>query len=97
MEASNMTLRSYLTKVQKELKNKEEVKDELRKDMRRATRTSKQSILYVHQERFDDAEELLQQVKELFMKLQKISRDYPDLKYVGSVDAAYQEYRHVSS
>jgi len=87
-----MSLKSLLDRIQAELREKEEVKDELRRDMRRATRLSKQAILFTHQERFDDAKELLQEATELFAKLEKVSENHPDLVYTGMVDAAYQEY-----
>lgn len=87
-----MSLKSLLDRIQAELKEKEEVKDELRRDMRRATRLSKQAILFAHQERFDDAKELLKEATELFTKLEKISENHTDLVYTGMVDAAYQEY-----
>jgi translin len=87
-----MSLKSLLDRIQIELKEKDEVKEELRRDMRRATRLSKQAILFTHQERFGDAKELLKEAIELFTKLEKVSKNYPDLVYRGMVDAAYQEY-----
>ena len=89
---NNMSLKSLLDKIQAELKEKEEVKDELRQDMRRATRLSKQAILFTHQKRFDDAKKLLKEATELFAKLEKVYENHPDLVYTGMVDAAYQEY-----
>jgi translin len=92
MVVNDMSLKSLLDRIQVELKEKEEVKDELRQDMRRATRLSKQAILFTHQERFDDAKKLLKEATELFAKLEKVSENQPDLVYTGMVDAAYQEY-----
>jgi len=92
MVVDGMSLKSLLDRIQVELKEKEEIKDELRQDMRRATRLSKQAILFTHQERVDDAKELLKKASELLAKLEKISENYPDLVYTGMVDAAYQEY-----
>lgn len=71
---------------------REEVWEEIKRDMRRATRLSKQAILFAHQERNDDARKLLGEAKELFSKLHDVSRDYPDLTYTGMVDSAFQEY-----
>ena len=87
-----MSLKSLLDRIQAELKEKEEVKEELRRRMRRATRLSKQAILFTHQERFDDAKELLIETTELLAKLEKDSKRYPDLVHTGMVDAAHQEY-----
>lgn len=60
--------------------------------MRRATRLSKQAILFTHQERFDDAEKLLEEASELLVKLDEVSKDHLELVYTGLVDAAFQEY-----
>ena len=66
--------------------------EDVQRDMRRATRLSKQAILFTHQERFADAGKLLKEVTELFTKLRKVTKNYPDMVYSGIVDAAYQEY-----
>lgn len=87
-----MPLKSLLDKIQKELMEKEEVRQEVQKDMRRATRLSKQAILFTHQERFDEAEKLLKEAGELLAKLDKVSKNHPNLVYAGLVDAAFQEY-----
>jgi len=68
------------------------VHEDVQRDMRRATRLSKQAILFTHQERFSDAEKLLREVSGLFVKLRKIAKDHPDMVYSGIVDAAFQEY-----
>jgi translin len=87
-----MSLKSILEKIQEKLSKREEVREEVQKDMRRATRLSKQAILFSHQERFEDAKNLLEEADKLFAKLRKISKDYPDLFYSGSVSAAFEEY-----
>lgn len=88
----DMTFRSILEKIQKELVKREEVREGIQTDMRRATRLSKQAILFTHQNRFDDAKKLLGETNGLFSKLRKFSRKHPDLVYAGMVDAAFQEY-----
>ncbi len=87
-----VSLKSLLDKIEEELKKKEEVRQELQKDMRRATRLSKQAILFVHQERFDEARELLKEASKLLAKLDEVSKDYPELVYTGLVNAAFEEY-----
>ena len=87
-----MSLKTVLNKIQEELRKREVVHEEVNKDMRRATRLSKQAILFTHQERFADAEKLLKEADVLFAKLRKASKDYPDMFYSGIVDAAFQEY-----
>lgn len=89
---NDMSLKSLLNRIQVELKGREEIWEEVRRDMQRATRLSKQSILFAHQERFSDAKKLLKEASELFAKLEKVSENFPDLVHTGMVDAAYQEY-----
>jgi len=60
--------------------------------MRRATRLSKQAILFAHQQRFKEARKLLKEATELFVKLHSVSETYPDMFYSGLVNAAHQEY-----
>ncbi len=87
-----MSLKSYLAKIQEELKKREEVKREAQEDMRKALRLSKQAILFAHQERFDDARSSLKDAEELFAKLHGLVENNPDLFYTGLVDTAFEEY-----
>ena len=75
-----------------ELKQKEEVKERTQKDMRKATRLSKQAILYIHQGRLVEARKLLNETSKLFAELLKLSEEHPDLFFSGIVNAAFQEY-----
>jgi translin len=87
-----LSLRKLLEKVRIELKQKEEVKEEIQKNMRKATRFSKQAILYIHQARLVEAKKLLKETSKLFANLLKLSEEHPDLFFSGIVDAAFQEY-----
>lgn len=87
-----MSLKTFLDKIQEELRKKEEVREEIQRDMRRATRLSKQAILFTHQERFEDVRKLLEGASRLFTKLHEVSKDHSDLVYTGLVNAAFQEY-----
>jgi translin len=87
-----MSLKEILEKIQEELSAKETVREEVQRDMRKATRLSKQAIQVTHQERFDDAKAMLKEAKSLFVKLQKTAKDYPYLLYSGSVGAAFEEH-----
>jgi len=87
-----LSLKTLLGKIQEELRKKETVHENVQRDMRRATRLSKQAILFTHQERFADAGKLLKEVDELFAKLRRVTKNYPDMVYSGIVDAAFQEY-----
>ena len=87
-----MSLKEILEKIQEELSAREEIREEIYKDMRKATRLSKQAIQVTHQERFDDAEAILEEAKKLFTKLHEKTQDYPYLLYSGSVGAAFEEH-----
>jgi translin len=87
-----MSLKAILEKIQEELSVREAVMEEVKRDMRKATRLSKQAIQVTHQERFDDAKAMLKEAKSLFVKLQETAKDYPYLLYNGSVGAAFEEH-----
>lgn len=89
---SDVSLKPILEKIQEELRKKEEVREDIQKNMRRATRLSKQAILFTHQDRLSDAKKLLKEAGELFAKLREVARTHPDLVYAGLVDVAFQEY-----
>ena len=89
---TSLSLKTLLGKIQEELQKREKVHDEVQRDMRRATRLSKQAILFTHQERFKEAKKLLKEATELFVKLHSVAETYPDMFYSGLVNAAYQEY-----
>ena len=86
-----MSLKEILEKIQKDLSEREGIREDVQKDMRKATRLSKQAIQVTHQERFDDAKAILEEAKKLFVKLHKTAKDYPYLLYSGSVGAAFEE------
>lgn len=92
-----MSLKSLLDKIQDELKKREEIREVVNNDMRKATRLSKQSILLTHQKRFDDARKLLKEASKLFAKLRKVSKSHPDLVYSGIVNAAFEEYTEANT
>ena len=87
-----MSLKEILEKIQEELSGREDVREEVQRDMRKATRLSKQAIQVTHQERFDDAKAMLEEAKRLFLKLHETAKDYPYLLYSGSVGAAFEEH-----
>jgi len=87
-----MSLKAILEKIQEELSGREEIREEVQRDMRKATRLSKQAIQVTHQERFDDAKAMLKEAKMLFAKLHDTAKDYPYMLYSGSVGAAFEEH-----
>jgi translin len=86
-----MSLNEILRKIQEDLSEREQVREEVHKDMRKATRLSKQAIQVTHQDRFDEAGAMLEEAKALFVKLRETGKDYPYLFYSGSVGAAFEE------
>jgi len=88
----SLSLKNLLGKIQGELQKREKVHEEVQRDMRRATRLSKQAILFTHQQKFKDAKKLLKEATGLFTKLRFMTETYPDMLYSGLVDAAFQEY-----
>jgi translin len=86
------TLRSILKEVKEELIQKEEVRENAQKNMRKATSLSKQAILLMHQKKFDKAGKSIENAKEIISKLQISAREYPDIIYSGMFSAALQEY-----
>jgi translin len=87
-----LSLKKLLSKVREELKQKEEAKEEIQKNMRQATRLSKQAILLIHQRRLEEAGTSLRKTDTLFSTLTKLAKEYPELFYSGFVNAAFQEY-----
>ncbi len=81
-----------MSKIQKELKTKEEAKENVQRDMRKATRLSKQAILFTHQRRLNDAGKLLREADKLLGELREVAELHPDLVYTGIVAGANQEY-----
>ena len=87
-----MSLKEILEKIQEELSGREDVREEVQRDMRKATRLSKQAIQVIHQERFDDARAMLKEAKQLFVALRETAKNYPYLLYCGSVGSAFEEH-----
>ncbi len=87
-----MQLRAILGRVEKQLKEREEIKEGFYDAMRKATRFSKQAIFAVHKKKFQESQKLLTQASEAFRELHKIPEAHRKLVYSGIVDAAFQEY-----
>jgi translin len=87
-----MSLKKILSEIEKELKERKDIKDELYDAMRRATRLSKQATFHVHRGQVEEAERKLKEAKQLFNKLDEIPPTHRELAHAGIVDAALQEY-----
>jgi len=86
------SLRVVLEYIRKELREKERIRENAQKDMRKATSLSKQAILLIHQKRLKEAKKLIEKAKEIISKLNNASVAYPDIIYSGLFNAALQEY-----
>ena len=85
-------LKSILKEVKKELAQKDEVRENAQQNMRKATSISKQSILLMHQKKYEKAKKLIDTAKEIISKLQSLAEEYPDVVYTGMFSATLQEY-----
>jgi translin len=86
------TLKSILKEVKEELTQKEGVRENAQQNMRKATSLSKQSILLMHQKKYEKARKSIANAKEIISKLQVSAKEYPDIIYSGMFSAALQEY-----
>jgi translin len=91
-----MSIKTILEEIRKELMEKDKVRETAQKDMRKATRLSKQAILLIHQRKVRDAKKLLGKAGEIISKLNESSAVYPDIIYSGLFNAALQEYSEAS-
>ncbi len=86
------SLEKVLQEIKTELMQKNEVREETHESMRKATSLSKQSILLIHQKKFDEAQKMVDTAKEIISRLQGQAKQCPDVIYGGMLSAAYQEY-----
>jgi predicted translin family RNA/ssDNA-binding protein len=85
-------LKSILKEVKKELTQKDAVRENAKQSMRKATSLSKQSILLMHQKKYETAKKSIENAKEIISKLQDVAKKNPDVIYSGMFSAALQEY-----
>jgi len=87
-----LSLKAVLKEIEKELQEKEKVRENAQKDMRKATSLSKQAILLIHQNRLKEARKLAERAKQITSKLNDLSATHPSIIYGGMFSAALQEY-----
>jgi translin len=85
-------LKSILKEVKEALTQKDGVRENAQQNMRKATSFSKQSILLMHQKKYEKARKSIENAKEIISKLQVSAKEYPDIIYSGMFSAALQEY-----
>jgi translin len=91
-----VSIETILEEIRRELMEKDKVRETVQKDMRKATRLSKQAILLIHQRKVRDAIKLLEKAGEIISKLNESSAVHPEIIYSGLFDAALQEYSEAS-
>ena len=92
MGAVLSSLETVIQEVKSELMQKNQIREDTHESMRKATSLSKQEILLIHQNRFDDAEKMVASAKEKIVSLQDQAKQYPEIIYGGMLSAAFQEY-----
>ncbi len=78
--------------MKKELIQKDEVQENAHQSMRKITSLSKQAILFIHQKRHKEAKKLIENSREIILRLQALAKENPDVIYSGMFSAALQEY-----
>lgn len=86
------TLKAVLKEIKRELGEKEKVREDLQKNMRKATSLSKQAILMIHQKKLKEAKKLIETAKEIISRLNEATATYPSIIYSGLYNAALQEF-----
>jgi translin len=85
-------LKAVLKKVKTDLTKKDEIREKAHESMRKATSLSKQTILLIHQKRFEEAKKTILDAKEVIAGLQTLANECPEIVYGGTFSAALQEY-----
>ena len=85
-------LKTILKEVKEELTQKDSVRENAQQNMRKVTSLSKQSILLMHQKKYEKAKKTLGDAKEVISKLQGSAKNNPTVIYSGMFSVALQEY-----
>lgn len=86
------SLKAVLKKVKTDLTKRDKIREKAHDDMRKATSLSKQTILLIHQKRFEEAHKSLNDAKELIANLHDLADECPEIVFGGMFSAALQEY-----
>ena len=85
-------LKTILKEVKEELTQKDSVRENAQQNMRKVTSLSKQSILLMHQKKYEKAKKTLGDAKEVISKLQGSAKNNPAVIFSGMFNVALQEY-----
>jgi len=86
------TLKDVLEEIKQDLMQKNQIREDTQKDMRKATSLSKQTILLIHQKKQSEAEKMIKDATEKITNLQGLAKQYPDIIHCGMFSDALQEY-----
>ena len=86
-----MSLKEIITIYNKELQEKEQVREETLSTSRKITLLSKQAVMAIHRSQLEEAKSKLKQAKELIKQVAKNLIPHQDLA-TNSTRVAYQEY-----
>ena len=89
-------MKNVLRKVKADLTKKDAIRENAHESFRKATSQSKQSILLIHQKRFEEAKKTLSDAREIVADLQALASQCPEIVYGGSFSAALQEFSEAS-
>jgi translin len=87
-----LSLEAVLQEIKNELMQKNAIRESTHDSMRKATSLSKQTILLIHQKKFEDAQKMVSAAKSIIQNLQEQAKQYPEIIYGGMLSAAFQEY-----
>ncbi|MCL2476874.1 hypothetical protein [Candidatus Bathycorpusculum sp.] len=86
------SIENIIQQVKTELTTKNKIREDAHEYMRKAASLSKQSILLLHQKRFDNAQKMLNDAQTIITNLQEQAKEYPEIIYSGMFSATLQEY-----
>ena len=86
------SIEHIIQQVKTELTTKNKIREDAHEYMRKAASLSKQSILLLHQKRFDNAQKMLNDAQTIITNLQEQAKEYPEIIYSGMFSATLQEY-----
>ena len=87
-----MSIKEIVQGFQKELDEKDRIREEVLSNSRTAVRLSKQAVMATHRGELAEAEKILDQALKSLDQIRESSSKYQELFYHGAVTVAFQEY-----
>ncbi|HEC89350.1 MAG TPA: RNA-binding protein [Thermoplasmatales archaeon] len=85
-------LEEIIDKIEKNITEKEKIREETLQLSRKIILNSRKAIQKIHQNEFKDASNLIEETKDILIKLSEGVKSHPDLLYTGYVENASQEF-----